>query len=1122
MPIRRSFHVIAASFVFLALFTSKSNAAPDCEPVVGRLVTIEGQVQVQRTEASSWLEGKLNNHLCKGDTVRAGARSRATVALINQAVLRIDQNTAMRLDNISGVTEERSALSLLKGAFQSFSRKPRGFEVSTPYLNGSIEGTEFVFRVQGDESILTVFEGTVLASNAQGSAAVSGGESVAAKAGQAPQPRTMVRPRDAAQWSLYYPPILATGGGQGTSPALRQAADDLSVGRVDEARSSVEQVIAAGGVNAGLAYALRAVINVVLNEREAALADARQGVSLSPDSSAAKIALSYAQQANFRIKEARDTLQAAVARQPDDALAHARLAELQLMLGNRKQASDSAQQAVKLDPNLGRTQITLGFTALAEFRNSDATAAFEKAITLDSADPLPHLGLGLARISGGELAAGRQEIEVAVGLDSNDALLRSYLGKAYFEEKRAPLDADQFNIAKQLAPYDPTPYLYAGIARQTENRPVEASRDLEKSIELNDNRAAFRGRLLLDKDRAARGASLARVYKDLGFNQTGIVESTMSLAVDPANASAHRFLSDSHRDGSRRTEISRVSELLQAQLLQDLNINPVQPSISNTNLNIVTAGGPASAGFNEFTPLFEQNRTQFNASAVGGNWDTRGGEAVVSAVYDRFSGSLGGFLFESNGFRDNSSTEHEIYNAFGQVALSPTVNLQVELGRRHTDYGDIAMHFDPDDFSPTLRTSLDDDTGRVGLRFSPNKHSTLLLSAIYADREGEQYQVQTVDFGGGFFVDFELEGQLDEDVYQYDAAYIYQRDTFNVTVGGAYADSDREDTFILGEVGFPPDPPETDEIDLEDTRLYVYGNIMPSPRVIGTVGFSYQQYDHNQVSTFNDFSAFPLITQVTARNSFDIDEFNPKLGLRVAATDDVEFRAAYFEVVKPPLSSNRTLEPTQVAGFNQFFDDPNGTKSKRYGVGVDARLNPAFIYGVEITKREVEWLINPSAGQPLFFEGRDEQTHRAYAYWTPADRLAVDLSLEYDRFENQSNSLVADVTPTDVTTYSLPVSVKYFHPGGLFAGARATYVDQEVKAGAGYQFQTGSSDFTVVDLMLGYRLPKRQGIVSIAIQNVFDEDFEYLDDSYRTFQDEPTAGPYLPELGIMGRVTLNF
>ena len=34
----------------------------------------------------------------------------------------------------------------------------------------------------------------------------------------------------------------------------------------------------------------------------------------------------------------------------------------------------------------------------------------------------------------------------------------------------------------------------------------------QKSIELNDNRAVYRGRLQLDEDRAARGASLANVY----------------------------------------------------------------------------------------------------------------------------------------------------------------------------------------------------------------------------------------------------------------------------------------------------------------------------------------------------------------------------------------------------------------------------------------------------------------------------------------------------------------------------------------------------------------------------------------------------------------------------------
>ena len=46
-----------------------------------------------------------------------------------------------------------------------------------------------------------------------------------------------------------------------------------------------------------------------------ALADANKAVALSPDSSSAKIALSYAQQAVFDIPGATDTLQQAVQQQ---------------------------------------------------------------------------------------------------------------------------------------------------------------------------------------------------------------------------------------------------------------------------------------------------------------------------------------------------------------------------------------------------------------------------------------------------------------------------------------------------------------------------------------------------------------------------------------------------------------------------------------------------------------------------------------------------------------------------------------------------------------------------------------------------------------------------------------
>ena len=197
-----------------------------------------------------------------------------------------------------------------------------------------------------------------------------------------------------------------------------------------------------------------------------------------------------------------------------------------------------------------------------------------------------------------------------MGLNSTNSLLRSYLGKAYFEEKRDPLDGKQFALAKQLDPLDPTPYLYDAIRLQSINRPVEAMLNMEKSIELNDNRLVYRSRAASrfgsGHTRSQSGADLRR----LGFRQLGLNEGYESLMFAPDNSSAHRFLSDAYI-GVPRREIARVSELLQAQMLQDININPVQPSLAETNLSLLTRGGPFIPGLNEYTPLFERNDIQF-------------------------------------------------------------------------------------------------------------------------------------------------------------------------------------------------------------------------------------------------------------------------------------------------------------------------------------------------------------------------------------------------------------------------------------------------------------------------------------------------------------------------------
>jgi hypothetical protein len=57
----------------------------------------------------------------------------------------------------------------------------------------------------------------------------------------------------------------------------------------------------------------------------------------------------------------------------------------------------------------------------------------------------------------------------------------------------------------------------------------------------------------------------------------------------------------------------------------------------------------------------------------------------------------------------------------------------------------------------------------------------------------------------------------------------------------------------------------------------------------------------------------------------------PKLGVSISSKTGTLLRAAAFKSVRRQLVSNQTLEPTQISGFNQFFDDVNGARAWRYG-----------------------------------------------------------------------------------------------------------------------------------------------------------------------------------------------
>jgi hypothetical protein len=259
------------------------------------------------------------------------------------------------------------------------------------------------------------------------------------------------------------------------------------------------------------------------------------------------------------------------------------------------------------------------------------------------------------------------------------------------------------------------------------------------------------------------------------------------------------------------------------------------------------------------------------------------------------------------------------------------------------------------------------------------------------------------------------------------------------------------------------------------------------------------------------------------QNALKVEKVNPKFGVQWNITDDLTLRGAVFRYVKPALVNNQTLEPTQVAGFNQLFDDTNGAAAWRYGVGLDHRLTDNLFIGTEATWRQISEPILDFEAQNKRLENTDEQTHRAYVHWLPIPELALNLEFVYDKFEAQQGKNLTDGfgVPEKAVTYSVPLGARYFHPSGFFAGAGVTYVNQDVNR-ADFAGPEGNDDFFYVDAAIGYRLPRRFGIVSFSVTNLLGQDFKYQDDSYREFQDQPSIGPYFPERLFFGRVTLNW
>jgi tetratricopeptide (TPR) repeat protein len=1064
-------------FLILSIIFSRQIIAADCDHVA-QLVSLDGMVEKRSNAQTDWQKAALKDRFCAGEALRTIGDSRAAVRLANDTLLRLDRDSALTFTQIAASSP--SLLDLVRGAIHFISRTPKSLEVKTPYINASIEGTEFVVRIQDEATEVTVLEGVVVASNDTGSIKLKANQAARASSDQQPVLIEIARPFDAVAWALYYPP-LPEAPGEADSLA-RQAIDAIVQNRLDEA--------------------------TIL---------ARQAIEEDSQSAAAHMAQSYVDQALFDIPAALESSKRAAELAPENALTQARLAEVWLMTGDTDTARKAAARATSLDPDLSLGHTVLGFASLRDVHLDDAGKAFEEAISLDSSAPLPRLGLGLLKIRKGELQTGREEIETAVLLEPSNALLRSYMGKAYYEEKRNVLASDQFAMAKKLDPNDPTAWFYDSILLQSDNRPIEALHAQLHAIELNDNRGVYRSRQLLDRDEASRHAALGRIYNDLSFEHQARYQATDALAQDPANHSAHRLLADSYV-GQTNLDAARQSELLQSKMTQPLNLDPLQPQLNNSNMGLLDGNGPDGLSYNEYNPLFSRNGLALQLDASVSENDTWSNDAIVAGLYNRFAFSVGQYHSETDRLSTDFGYEQDIINGFMQYALTDTTSIQLELSESEEDKGDVSRRLLPDFLNvEAFEDEKEISSVRLGLNHTLTGNTNFLLNLIRRDLD----YISNDSTSPQAIVDTVIENSIG----LYEAQVTSKHDHISWMAGISQQKEDREAVL---------------------TQTYIPPLTCPLPSCVFD---RKREPSQNRFYSYLHFNANPLlsltggITHIREESKSD-DDFKktyPKLGLRFAPITGGVFRLAAFRnrVSVIETSLYETLEPTNVTGFNQLYDDIGQTDSWNYAASYHHRFSDSLHVGISSLYRNLETIltiVDTSAERPTQSSQEleyDDNYANLWINWTPSNQWALGLSYAYNRYdlEKEVQSAKSSILAPDgilmLETHKLPTSISYFLSSGVIGKLTTTYYDQKGKFidRTGFNQQQGEDHGFITDLVFSYRLPNRWGYISLGVKNLFDKELNYEDrNSYDTRHPLSTASPssFTSERVIFGRISLSY
>ena len=340
----------------------------------------------------------------------------------------------------------------------------------------------------------------------------------------------------------------------------------------------------------------------------------------------------------------------------------------------------------------------------------------------------------------------------------------------------------------------------------------------------------------------------------------------------------------------------------------------------------------AASGRTSFRRFSCRTGSVFLTDGFAGSQNTVGGNLVASGLYRNLSASAGQFYYRTSGIRDNNSFRRRDSDVLAQSALTERASLLGEFRYSDLDAGDPTLRFDPTNFDPGARQRSQSRQYRLGGRVDLTPAVTIV--GVWTGENLHQFQ-QT---GGGPTVRSVADGDFGET-----AAYLSgSRSTWS---WAAASSPDRR----------ARSPNSTGSSCRRSTRRSGIGTFGPTAPRILSLGGSWADCGLRPARAINFYRS-----DIIHRN-----QLNPKLGVSWDVTPQTTIRAAYFRELKRTTVGGQTIEPTQVAGFNQLYDDPAASDTRRWGIGVDHKLSADVFIGAEWSWRRLDVPMTFSTPQGL-------------------------------------------------------------------------------------------------------------------------------------------------------------